>query len=146
MRNWLYVMTLAAGFALTVQVGLNAMVRQATGNASFASLVNFGVGTLALAVFLLATRFDWPARATLAGLPAWAWLGGCLGAFYVATATLAGSTLGGTLLLALTVAGQLLAALVFDHFGWLGFPQQPITALKLVGVAFLIVGIWLIAR
>ncbi len=146
MRMGLYVMALVAGLGLTVQVGLNAAVRTATGNAGFAALVNFLVGTAALTVFLLLTRFVWPDRGALAGVAAWAWLGGIFGAFYVASSTLVGPALGATMLLALTVLGQLTAALVCDHFGWLGFPGQPITAVKLAGVALLLAGIWLIAR
>jgi len=48
--------------------------------------------------------------------------------------------------LALTVAGQMVASLVVDHNGWLGFAQQPVSVLRLLGVAFLVLGIVLIAR
>jgi bacterial/archaeal transporter family-2 protein len=69
-----------------------------------------------------------------------------LGAFYVASSTVVGPALGGTMLLALTVLGQLSAALLVDHFGWLGFPEQPITLVRIAGVALLLAGVWLIAR
>jgi transporter family-2 protein len=91
-------------------------------------------------------RHDLPGREQVAGVPLWAWFGGFLGAAYVTVATLAGPRLGAMLLLALTVAGQMVASLVVDHNGWLGFAQQPVTALRLIGVAFLVLGIFLIAR
>jgi len=37
-------------------------------------------------------------------------------------------------------------ALVVDHFGWLGLPEHPITLTRMVGVALLGAGAWLISR
>ena len=33
--------------------------------------------------------------------------------------------IGGATFLALLVAGQMVAALAIDHYGWLGFPVRP---------------------
>jgi transporter family-2 protein len=76
----------------------------------------------------------------------WAWFGGLFGAFYVAVSTIVAAELGASSLLALALAGQLAMALVVDHFGWLGMPENPITWVRLVGVALLGTGVWLIAR
>jgi transporter family-2 protein len=48
-------------------------------------------------------------------------------------------------LLALTVAGQMLASVIIDHFGLLGFPQHPVSTGRVVGILLLIAGIWLVA-
>jgi transporter family-2 protein len=146
MSSSLYLIAFLAGVGLTIQVGMNGAIRSATSTASFASLVNFIIGTLALCVFVLATRQALPTREALGAIPWWGWFGGMLGAFYVASATIVGSTLGGTTLLALTVLGQLVAALLVDHYGWLGFPEHPITLARAAGVCLLLAGIWLIAR
>jgi bacterial/archaeal transporter family-2 protein len=146
MSSSLYLIALLAGAGLTIQVGMNATIRSATGAASFASLVNFIIGTLALCAFVLVTRQSLPARDALGAIPWWGWFGGLLGALYVASATVVGSALGGTTLLALTVLGQLVAALLVDHYGWLGFPEHPITFARVAGVCLLLAGIWLIAR
>jgi bacterial/archaeal transporter family-2 protein len=137
-------LALVAGVGLTVQVGMNAALRTAFNNVGLATLVNFLIGVLGLVVFVLATRPAWPEKAALAGAPAWAWLGGLLGAFYVASATIVGPRLGAAALVALTVLGQLLAALMVDHYGWLGFPQQEVSTLKLLGAALLLVAVVLI--
>lgn len=133
------------GAGLVIQVGLNMAVSRALGGAVYGTLTNFLVGTAAIAVLMLLTRHDWPAREAFAGVPAWAWLGGLFGALYVAVATLAGPRLGALLLLALTVAGQMLASVIVDHFGLLGFPQHPVSLGRVVGIVFLITGIWLVA-
>ncbi|MFM7625110.1 MAG: DMT family transporter, partial [Gammaproteobacteria bacterium] len=76
----------------------------------------------------------------------WAWFGGLFGAMYVTVATLAGPRIGALLLLALTVAGQMVASIIVDHYGLLGFAQQPVTTMRLIGVALLVAGIVLVAR
>lgn len=135
----------AVGAGLVLQVAMNMTLGRAFGSPVTASMVNFFVGSAALATVVL-LRSDLPTRAQIAGVPAWAWFGGLLGAMYVTVATLAGPRLGALLLLALTVAGQMIASIVVDHYGLLGFPQQPVTALRLLGVALLVAGIVLVAR
>ena len=56
------------------------------------------------------------------GLPWWAWIGGPLGAFYVASNILFARILGSGILTAIFVTGQLCTAIVMDAQGWLGFP------------------------
>jgi len=146
MQTGLYTLAFASGLLLTVQVGLNAALRNAFGNPGTAALANFMVGTAGLLAYLLITRAGWPARAALAGAPAWAWFGGLLGAFYVASSVIVGPRLGAAALLALTVFGQLVASLVVDNYGWLGFPQQPLTLTRLVGAVLLLAGVVLTVR
>ena len=140
------IVTLLGGIALAVQVGLNSVLRNAFGNATAAVLVNFLVGLLALLVVARVMRVPLAVRDAVTGAPWWAWLGGILGAFYVTVAVLMGPRIGITALLALTVAGQLLAALAMDHYGLLGMAQQSITVAKLAGSALLIAGVLLIVR
>jgi transporter family-2 protein len=104
------------------------------------------VGTTGLIVLLAVTRTPMPARDTLASVPVWAWFGGLMGAFYVAISTVVAAQLGTASLLGLALAGQLAMALVVDHFGWLGMPENPITLTRLAGVALLGVGVWLVSR
>jgi len=44
------------------------------------------------------------------------------------------------------LAGQVLGGLIMSHFGWLGSPVQPVTAVKVVGVLVMIVGVVLATR
>ena len=77
---------------------------------------------------------------------AWAWCGSLLGAFYVAVATRVGARIGAAALFALTVLGQLMASLLVDQFGWLGFPLQPLSATRIAGAVLLLGGVGLIVR
>jgi transporter family-2 protein len=140
----LHALALVAGVGLTIQVGMNATIARAIGGAGAASLVNFLVGTAGLVAFLVATRVGLPARDAMVGLPGWAWLGGLLGAFYVAAATFVGPRIGATALVALVVVGQIVSSVIVDHYGWLGFPREPVTLAKLAGCALLVAGILLV--
>jgi transporter family-2 protein len=146
MRSLPYVLGLVAGFGLSVQVGMNSQLRRVLQSANTAALISFLVGTVALIALLLATRSPLPERATLAAVPWWAWFGGMLGAFYVASSTVVAAELGTASLLGLALAGQLATALVIDHFGWLGMPVHPLTWMRLAGVGLLVAGVWLISR
>ena len=125
---------------------MNAQLRKVLQSANVAALVSFTVGTLALIALVLVLRTPLPERAAFAAVPWWAWLGGLLGAFYVASSTIVAAELGASTLLGLALLGQLATALVIDHFGWLGLPVNPITWTRLAGVALLGAGVWLISR
>ena len=146
MRGLAYFLVIASGFGLTLQIGMNSKLRTVLQNANTAALISFLVGTTGLVVLLAVTRTPVPARDTLASVPAWAWFGGLMGAFYVAISTVVASQLGTASLLGLALSGQLAMALVVDHFGWLGMPEHPITLTRLAGVALLGFGAWLVAR
>jgi transporter family-2 protein len=145
-RGLAYFLGIASGFGLTLQIGMNSKLRTVLQNANTAALISFLVGTAGLIVLLAVTRTPMPARETLASVPAWAWFGGLMGAFYVAISTVVASQLGTASLLGLALSGQLAMALVVDHFGWLGLPEHPITLTRLAGVALLGVGVWLVSR
>ena len=146
MRGLAYFLGIASGFGLTLQIGMNSKLRTVLQNANTAALISFLVGTTGLVMVLVVTRTPMPARDTLASVPVWAWFGGLMGAFYVAISTVVASQLGTAALLGLALSGQLAMALVVDHFGWLGLPEHPITLTRLVGVALLGAGAWLISR
>ena len=142
----MYALSLAAGAVLIVQIGANATLRQALGSPVSATLASFLCGSLAIVCFMALARTSWPTRAQLLSAPAWAWLGGLLGAYYVLWTVIAGPRLGAATLLALVVLGQLSCSLLVDHFGWLGFPLHPLSASRIAGAALLFGGVLLITR
>jgi bacterial/archaeal transporter family-2 protein len=140
---WSYlVFALLAGAMLPIQFGINAQLAEWIGGSVRAAFVSFVVGATALLVAVLATARGWPDRAGDA--PWWVWTGGLLGAFYVLGSIVTAPKLGAATLVALILAGQALASLAVDHFGWVGFEEQPITLLKVVGVLLLAGGVALV--
>jgi transporter family-2 protein len=142
---WPHLLAMLVGGAVTVQVGMNATLARAIGSPLWASVVNFAIGLLALIGFA-AVAGSRASTGTLGQVPAWAWMGGLLGAIYVASVTMLGPRLGGMTMVALVIAGQLAAAMVVDQFGILGYPQIAVTPTRLVGAVLLLAGALLVVR
>jgi transporter family-2 protein len=141
----LILLALMAGAFLPLQAGVNGQLKNFLGGPAQAAFVSFGVGTLSLLAYLLVTRASIPASA--AGASWWMWvLGGLLGATYVTLIVTLTPILGVALTFGLIVAGQMGAALVFDHFGWLGYTQHPANAARLVGAALIVAGVVVIRK
>jgi transporter family-2 protein len=134
-----------AGVLIPLQALVNARLGGYIGGPVWASLVSFGVGFLALAAYLAVMRPQMPTLSGFSSVPAWAFVGGMLGAFFVATSTLVVPKLGAAAMVSVIIAGQLIGSLILDHFGVLQSPQ-PISWVKLLGVAFLLGGAYLILR
>lgn len=134
------------GLVLPVQAGANSQLRLTVGHPLSAAFVSFAVGTLALALFMALARVPVPSARMVALAPAWHWTGGLLGAAYITAAVVLAPRLGAATLIASVVMGQMLASLVLDHFGWVGFAQQPVTAARLVGAVLVVAGVALIRR
>lgn len=143
MAIWSYlVFALLAGAMLPIQFGINAQLAQWVGGSLRAALVSFVVGAAGLLLVVLVAARGWPDRAGDA--PWWVWTGGLLGAFYVVGSIVTAPKLGAATLVALILAGQAIASLLVDHFGWVGFEESPITPLRLAGVLLLAAGVVLV--
>jgi bacterial/archaeal transporter family-2 protein len=143
--SWPYLLAVGVGAALTVQVGMNATAGRVLGSRLWAAAANFLVGLVALVACATVLAPRSPPGA-LGAVPGWAWLGGLLGAAYVAAATLLGPRIGAMALVAFVLVGQLAMALVVDQFGVLGFPRMPVTPVRLLGAALLVAGALLVLR
>jgi transporter family-2 protein len=143
-RGIAVILMAAIGGLIAMQPAINAGLGKATGSLP-AALVSFITGTLVLALIVilsgkasgLSSTFD----------VRWYYLlGGVLGAAYVLTALITVSEIGAAGVVAATITGQLTASIVIDRLGILGLEQTPLTASRLVGVALLLTGTYLVVR
>jgi bacterial/archaeal transporter family-2 protein len=142
---WLYLLfAFAGGVVLPFQAGINAELADWVGSPVRAAFVSFLVGTLVLLVAATLVFKPLPSWGRLGDAPWWVWVGGALGAFYVAASIVSAPKLGAATLIALVVAGQGLASLVVDHFGWVGFEPKHITAGRIAGMALVGTGVALV--
>ena len=137
-------MALVAGISVPTQAGINSQLGLWTRSPVLAATISFAVGTLTLVVYTLVTRIPLPAVAGLVGHPWWIWTGGVLGAFFVTATIILVPKLGATTMVTTVLAGQMLASLLLDHFGLLGYPLHPISLGRLAGVLLVCLGVWLI--
>jgi transporter family-2 protein len=140
MRPMIMLTALVAGALMPIQAGVNARLREYLGDPLMASLVSFCVGTVALLAFILVTRAPWPSLAAASAAPWWSWFGGALGAFFVAVTIILAFKLGATGLMAWIIAGQLVASVLLDHTGSLGFAVREVSWPRMAGVLLLFAG------
>ncbi len=77
-------------------------------------------------------------------MPWWGLLGGFAGATYVTTVFTAIPAIGAAAAIGLTVAGQQVASVFVDRYGWFRLPRRPVSGLRLAGVAALLAGVTVI--
>jgi len=142
----LLLLAVLTGAILPMQVGMNATLRQTLGHPILASLTSFSIGTLCLVMYALINRLALPSLSALSENPWWAWLGGAVGAIYVSMAVILGPKLGAATLISATIAGQMCCAMALDHFGVMGFAVKELNFYKVLGAAFLVIGVVLIQR
>ncbi|TIN26358.1 MAG: DMT family transporter [Mesorhizobium sp.] len=138
-------LALLAGAVLPAQGAVNALLRHDLGGAPFAvGTISFLVATLAMAMVLLATlawtKTPRPRIEGVSSMPWWGWLGGFAGATYVTTVFTAIPVIGAAAAVGLTVAGQQVASIFVDTFGWFRLPQRLVSGMRLAGVVLLLAG------
>ena len=137
------IMAVVGGF-IALQAPINAGLGKATGSFA-AALVSFAVGTLVLAAIVIVSgKAGGVGEAT--GVEWYYLLGGILGAAYVFSALVLVDEIGAGGVAAATVTGQLVTSVALDRVGVLGLEQTSLTWERLLGVALLLVGTYLVVR
>jgi transporter family-2 protein len=131
---------LLGGVFLSAQAPINAALAKSLGDPVLAACISFGIGFVILAA-LSGLRGSWPSASAMAAAPWWSWLGGLLGAFYVAIVIWGVPQLGVVSTVAALIFGQVAAALVLDDLGAFGLPVQAITWQRLLAAGMILGGL-----
>jgi transporter family-2 protein len=136
---------IVAGALITVQSVLNAGLGKRTGDLGSVFVLTI-VSILVLAPLIVLL----PGVANLRGIPGpaqwYLYAGGVLGIAILAAPIVLVPRIGATATLTALVVGQLVLAVVVDHFGLLGVPRSPIGPARILGVAILALGTLLIVK
>lgn len=147
--KWFYlILALVVGITVPLQAGINVRLRDALmGDAALAAFVSFTVGTLALALYagIVGNGFGTLATAAARG-PLWMWSGGLLGAVFVASTIILAANLGAANMLCWVIAGQLMAGLLMDHYGLIGYAVREVSPMRMVGAVLLVMGAILVQK
>jgi bacterial/archaeal transporter family-2 protein len=144
-RGLAVALTACTGGLVALQAPINSMLGRAVGTWQ-AAFFSFAVGTVALALVATLAKGGL-GQVTEARHLTWYYLtGGLLGAAYITSVLVTVRSLGAGGVVAATIAGQLAISVVVDHFGWLGVGKQPIDAARVIGIALLAAGTYLVVR
>lgn len=134
----------AAGAVLPFQAASNAGVARAMGHPLWGALTSLTFSSIAIICGLMATRAPAPNLHAAFQGPWWIWIGGLMGAVYVGAAAAVTPKLGAGGFLACVVAGQMVAAVLVDHFGLMGLEPKPLTISRIAGVLLILGGVLLV--
>ena len=132
------------GGCIALQAPINAGLGKSTGNFA-AATISFAVGTVLLAA-IVAISGRTEGLSNVTHVEWYYLLGGALGAAYVFSALVLVSQIGAGGVAAATVTGQLTTSVVLDRIGFLGLEQTPLTLDRVLGVALLLAGTYLVVR
>ncbi len=135
-----------AGILNTIQTGSNATLNKTLGRPVWAVVAVFSVALATALVVALVSGQRFPSSDDFALAPWWAWIGGIFGATYILSMVIAADALGAAVFMGLTVTMAVVASLVLDHFGLMGFERHPAGIGRIVGGLAMIAGLVLIAK
>ena len=137
--------TVFAGGLVALQAPINSKLGKAVGTFA-ASSASFAIGLAVLLVITLIFGNGFGRLGEALHIPWYYLLGGVLGAVYVTTVLLSVREIGAGSVAAATIAGQLTASVIVDQLGILGLEQRSLTFTRVVGLALLASGVFLIVR
>ncbi|WP_417642454.1 DMT family transporter [Enterobacter kobei] len=132
--------TFLAGAMLPFQAASNGALSKALGHPLWAALVSLVVSILVLLFLLWLNKAPAPRLGGAFQSAWWIWTGGVMGALYVTCAAAFAPRLGAGSFIVLVVAGQMITAIVVDHFGLMALTPKPVTLARVLGVALIMAG------
>ena len=135
---------LIVGAMLAVQAAANVQLAGAMANPFGASTLQLAIGA-GLLLALTAAVGALGAFGLLDHAEPWELAGGLGSAVYITAGILLFPRVGALVAVALFIAGQMLASLLLDGFGWLGVAQESPGVAAGLGGAAVVAGAWLIA-
>lgn len=137
---------LLVGALIPIQAATNAALSKAIESVFYASLVLFGVGFVFVASFLAIRRVAPPSSAAFRAAPAYGYLGGFIVATYVLSITYLAPRFGVGNAICFIVTGQIISAVLIDHFGLLGAVVQHMSWQRALGACLMVLGLFLARR
>ena len=134
-----YTISLALGMMLAVYLPMNSAVAHHLDSTLAATITFFSVALFtALIVFISLGQYEAITKIKL--VPPWLFLTGVFSVMMVFGTTYLIPRIGLRQLFILTVAGQIVAALLIGHYGILGVPKDPISTIKVIGAVLVMIG------
>ncbi|MCP4383445.1 MAG: DMT family transporter [Hyphomicrobiales bacterium] len=146
MIKWPFILAaIGIGGLIAIQPGINSDVARRLDNPFAAAFLSISVSFLLATVYVLSARqnVSWSA---VTSLPWYLWLGGTIGAIFVAGSLWLAPVLGAAALFAAMIAGQMMMALIVDWFGFGGYQSQGFDPWRLLAVGLVLAGVLIFQR
>ncbi len=141
----LILLSILSGGLILLQSSLNGQLSKYTQNPFFSSFVLYFFSAIFMMLIFVSTRLKIPSLQVIKEIPLYLWVTGSI-------LSIAGLTLvywlmpilGVSKVLSGIITGQIIAGMIVSHFGFFDLPVIEINRYKILGVAFLFTGVYLI--
>lgn len=134
---------LAGGVAVGLQGPLTSLMSQRIGTMESVFIVHLGGALLAGLIVLAARGGNLAAWRTV---PWYALAAGAFGLVVLSAVSIAIPRIGVATTVTLVVVAQLVTGALLDHYGLLGASVRSLDPIRLIGIAILFLGTWLIVQ
>jgi transporter family-2 protein len=145
--NLIYLlMAFVTGALIPIQAATNAAFSKSIGNPYITGLMVFVVGLAGMSVFVLLSGATIPTAKQLIAAPVYGYLGGIIVATYVVMITILVPRIGVGTAIGFIVTGQIIFAVIIDHFGLFNVAVKPMDAARFIGVLLIAAGVYLVMK
>ena len=130
---------LLIGAISAIYLPMNSSVARYLGSPLTAN-ISFYLVALITSIVLFAFLGDFSTLGNIRNVPPYLYLTGFVSAFIILAITFLIPILGARKLVILSIAGQIIMAMIVSHFGVLESPEDPINLKKVAGALLLILG------
>lgn len=134
---------LIGGIAVGLQAPMASMITQRLGTLESVFIVHLGGALIALLPLLF---YGGGKLAQWKELPWYTLLAGAFGLVVLGAISYMIPRVGVAAAVITIVAGQMLVSTVLDHYGWLGGMGRPMDLTRAIGLAVVLVGVWLTVK
>lgn len=135
---------LAGGIAVGLQAPMSSMITQRLGIFESVFIVHLGGALVALLPLLF--FYGGGNLPRWKELPWYTLLAGAFGLIVLGAISYTIPRVGVAAAVITVVAGQMVVSTILDHFGWLGGMGRPMDLTRAVGLAIVLVGVWLTVK
>jgi transporter family-2 protein len=143
-----YILPIIGGFAVTLQVIMNAILEKHIGKI-WTTLISHLTGTI-FAIGLILIRFSFTEKISypigIKFAPWYSLTGGLFGFSVVFFVLISSNKVSFTVILSLVTIGQLLFGAFVDHVGLFNFSKNTFTFYKFIGICMIALGVYFIKK
>jgi transporter family-2 protein len=147
MNNIIYsLLPIMVGLCLPLMGIANGNLGKAFGSPFTATFGVFLVALAGITFVILVSKAPLPTANQIKEAKLWYWVGGLIVVMNIVTFTVSPSKIGIGNLIIFFVAAQLVSSIIIEHFGFFNVIKHTINWQRILGVCFLIGGVFLIKK
>ncbi|WP_330229791.1 DMT family transporter [Nocardia sp. NBC_00508] len=147
MVGLVFLFILVGGGLRSAEAGCQNTLMNHIRNMWLCAVISYAVALTGFSVFLaLSSKTPWPSLDDVRNMPWWAPFGGLLGGAAVIGMIAVARYVGVATFSALVIIGEMVVALIMDHFGLMGFEERSASLPRLVACGLITLAIYLMAE